>query len=264
VSTPYLPPLEQLLALGEPEFENRRIWPDYLAMGLAEEHVPELIRLLTDEELASGEPEAPANWALLHAWRTLGQLRAEAAIEPLIATLSADDDWAMVEVPSVLGMIGPPALEPLRVALAKWSLAPEPWIAGSLGAALVDLATQFPEARDAAVAALARQLAWWARHEPILNTLLIHNLVELNAVEAAPVIEEAFAADRVETENDNDWEDVQVALGLLPERITPRPKFVPSPLLFPTSDQRAPAPGPAADPTRRRKAKKAARKRKRK
>jgi len=240
VSTSYLPPLDQLLTLGEPEFGHRRPWLDYLAMGFTAEHVPELLRMVFDEALApdSGgllrDDVEPQWFAYIHAWRTLGLLRADAAIPPLVEFLEADNDWAHEELPVVLGMIGPAAFEPLRAALARTSLALEPWAAASAANGLVEIAQRFPETRDAVVAALTRQLRWWGRHEPILNTMLIHDLVELNAVEAAPVIEEAFAAGNVETENEEDWEDVQVALGLLRERITPKPPYVPRRRLSPT------------------------------
>jgi hypothetical protein len=266
VSAPYLPPLDALLALGRPEVDSRLTQPDYLAMGFTGEDVPELIRMATDAELADGDDDAAETYAGIYAWRMLALLRAEAAIEPLIGHLGeTDDEWALDELPEVLGMIGPAALEPLRAALARWSLQRESWVAGAAASGLVEVAARFPETRDAAVAALARQLRWWARHDPKLNTLLVADLVALRAVEAAPVIEEAFAADAVDTRwFADDWEDVQVALGLLPERITPRPSFMPPSRLRPTAVRLAPAPAPAVVPKRRRKAEKAARQRNRK
>ena len=262
MSAPYLPPLDQLLALGRPEAGYREPWPDYLAMGFAEEHVPELIRMATDEELVEGDENAPQTYGGIHAWRTLGLLRAEAAIEPLVGLLLTDDDWEMNEVPEVLGMIGPAAFEPLRAALARWSLQQDSWVAGAAARGLVEIATYFPEARDAAVAAVTRQLRWWGRQTPDLNTILIADLVVLEAVEAAPVIEEAFAAGAVDTRWIPDWEDVQVALGLLPERITPRPVYVP---VRPHSTPfRIVPPTNAPRPKRRPKARQAARRHNRK
>ena len=260
VSTSYLPPLDPLLALGEPEFGHRNPWPDYLAMGFTAEHVPELMRMVADESLdgeeAADDEIPPERYAYIHAWRTLGLLRAEAAIGLLVDFMDSDNDWAHEELPSVLGMIGPAAFESLRTALSRWSLSFEPWSAGAAAAGLVEVAQRFPEMRDAAVAALARQLRWWARQDPDLNEMLVHDLVELHAVEAAPVIEEAFAADAVDMSyGADDWEDVQVALGLLPERITPRPVPVLPTRLRPTPAIRI-VPPAAADSKRRRKARK--------
>jgi len=49
-------------------------------------------------------------------------------------------------------------------------------------------------------------------------------LVELKAVESKLTIERAFAADSVDSTVMGDWEDVQVDLGLIPARRSPRPK----------------------------------------
>lgn len=50
---------------------------------------------------------------------------------------------------------------------------------------------------------------------------VVGDLLDLDAVEAAPAMERAFAEDRVDLSAAGDWEDVQVELGLLPARITP-------------------------------------------
>ena len=77
MSTPYLPPLDRLLALSLPGFGRYNPWPDYLALGFTAEHVPELMRMVLDEELEAGDGEAEATHGPIHAWRTLGLLRAE-------------------------------------------------------------------------------------------------------------------------------------------------------------------------------------------
>ena len=67
-----------------------------------------------------------------------------------------------------------------------------------------------------------------------LNAFLMSYLVDLKAVEAAPVMEKAFAADRVDISVQGDWEDVQIRLGLLDERLTPAPDYhlLPEPVRF--------------------------------
>jgi hypothetical protein len=60
------------------------------------------------------------------------------------------------------------------------------------------------------------------KNEPALNGFLIANLLYLKAVEAAPVMERAFAADCVDETIVGDWEDVQIKLGLLDSRKTKR------------------------------------------
>lgn len=225
----YPSPVGQLLTLGEPE--SSREWRDYRALGLGDEHVPTLLALVEDPRLSwvgwsEGDDQAPY-WAPLHAWRALGQLGAASAAEPLVRVLmrDEDDDWAASEIPRVLGMIGPEALAPVRAALPAAARQGEPWMAGHLGGALVQIATAHPETRDQAVEVLTRQLGVWPDQSEELNGFLVADLMDLHAVEAAPVMSEAFQAGAVDESVAGDWDDVQVDLGLLAERTTPAPRF---------------------------------------
>ncbi len=81
-SQTYSEPVSQLLQIGFPETDQ---WPDYLAKGLTSADIPELIRLVQDEDLRWAEApegvEEPPEWyAQIHAWRALAQLKAERAI----------------------------------------------------------------------------------------------------------------------------------------------------------------------------------------
>ena len=91
--------------------------------------------------------------------------------------------------------------------------------------ALEHIARKHPADRDVCIAALTRQLEQFSGHDPVFSANLVVSLVELEAVEAAPLIERAFAADAVELTVMGDWEDVQVELGLKEERESPRPRF---------------------------------------
>jgi hypothetical protein len=226
METSYPPPVNQLLTLGDAEDSS---WLDYRSLGFSDAHVPVLIELLQDERIAwsawkEGEDETPY-WAHVHAGRAVGQLGAEAAIEPLLRRLALDreSDVANEDFPQALGMIGPAALGPVRDAMRTAAGAREPWTAVALSGALKEIATRHPHTRDEAVAAMAGQLQGWANQDFYLNTFLISNLMDLRATEAAGAMEAAIAAQRVDTTVTGDWEDVQVALGLLAERITPLP-----------------------------------------
>ncbi len=104
----YARPVDQLLTYGEGQIVSPDDWPHYLELGLGPEHIPDLIRLATDEELIWDDSDRLEVWAPLHAWRALGQLRAKEAIEPLLSLFEPleENDWAMEELPDVLGMIG--------------------------------------------------------------------------------------------------------------------------------------------------------------
>ena len=124
----YSPPVDRLLTLGDCR-ETIRKWPDYPALGIGPEHIPDLIRMATDRELNWANSESLEVWAPIHAWRALGQLRAEAAIEPLMRLfheldceeISGSFESVMEEMPEVYGMIGPAAIPALAAYLADAS-----------------------------------------------------------------------------------------------------------------------------------------------
>ena len=210
----YAPPVDQLLTYGEGQSVSPDDWPDYLELGLAPEQIPDLIRLATDEELIWDDSDRLEVWAPLHAWRALGQLRAEAAIEPLLSLFEplVENDWAMEELPAVLGMIGPEALPALAAYMADLSYDEDARI--SAISSVEKIGTRWPEAHPACVALLMKQLELFTENEPEVNGFLILALVELQATEAAPLMERAFAAKRVDPIVMGEWEDVQVELGL--------------------------------------------------
>ena len=210
----YALPVDQLLTYGELRIFSGDKWPDYLALGIGPEHIPDLIRMATDEELHWADEDSLEVWAPIHAWRTLGQLRAEAAIEPLFSLFIELDgnDWVTEELPEVFGMIGPAALPMLKVAISD--TAAHELIRIYAIVSVEKIGIHWPEARSACIAFLMEQLALFAVNTPGVNGFLVTSLVELQVIEAAPLIEQAFAATCVDLVVIGDWEDVQVALGL--------------------------------------------------
>jgi len=157
------------------------------------------------------------------AWRTLGQLRAQNTVEPLLRLFDwideVDDDWIGEELPEVYGMIGPTAIPALGKFLADSSHGL--WARIGALSSLRHIAEQHPFARAECVTAIVHQLEHCAENDPTLNGALIADLLELKAVDAAPVMERAFAANCVDESVAGDWEDVQIELGLKKERTTP-------------------------------------------
>lgn len=212
--TSYPAPVNTLLTLGGPEEYEAQNWPDYRAMGIGPEHIPDLIRLATDVELSKSDSEGPEVYAPIHAWRALGQLRAEAAVEPLLSIFDPmeADDWLIEEMPEVMGMIGPAALSVLKAFIADTSH--EDYARITAATCVEYIGKQWPDARTEAVAILAHQLESFDENAEDLNAFLILSLVHLQAKESLPAIERAFAADRVDTMVLGDWDDVQVEFGL--------------------------------------------------
>lgn len=211
----YTPPVDQLLTYGEAKGSSPTDWPNYLELGIGLEHVPNLIRMISDEELNQGDPETLEVWAPLHAWRTLGQLRAETAIEPLIKLqeTSEDADWVLTEIPYVLGMIGPAALPALTARLTDISYDDQQRF--SIIGDIEKIGNQWPETRDTCVEILMKQLELFEENDPEVNGFLILALTDLHATEAAPLVERAYAARSVDPMVVGDWNDAQVELGVL-------------------------------------------------
>ena len=223
----YSSPVDRLLTYGD--CQTMREWPDYLKLGLTSEHVPELIRMATDEDLHFADTNSLEVWAPVHAWRALAQLRAEAAIEPLIELLERfddeieGDDFVLTELPEVFGLIGRAASPGLTAYLRNDEHLDRSRITVASG--LQRVAEHNPDARDEVAAILRQQLEQFDGQDEGFNGFLISDLVALKASEALPVIEQAFAAGAVDEMIMGDWEDVQIMLGLKSERETSRPNY---------------------------------------
>jgi hypothetical protein len=217
--------VQRLLKLGEPDNDP---WLDYSALGITPADIPELIRLVQDESLrwseAPGDQEEIPEWyAQIHAWRALGQLKAEGAIPALLGVLHQvddyDDDWTGEELMDVFAKIGPASIPPLAAYLAN----PQNklYARGAAAGSLAQIAEDHPAAREDCLASLAHALEAYETNDEALNAFIIADLVNLKAVEYVDLMERAFLAERVEEIVCGDFEDIQVDLGLLAERKTP-------------------------------------------
>ena len=219
----YPQPVARLLAIGDPNEQPDFEWPNYPALyQLAPPDLPALIRMATDKDLYALDPEIRASWAPIHAWRALGQLKAVEAVPALLTLFrradEADDEWVLEELPVVMEKIGPPAIPHLAAFLAD--PANPLWARVSAATALEKIGNHDPETRADCLAALTTALQAYRETDPELNALIISALARLKAVEAAPLVEQAFLAERVDEFVMGDWEDFQVAVGLLDERTT--------------------------------------------
>ncbi|MEB3358588.1 MAG: DUF1186 domain-containing protein [Synechococcales bacterium] len=236
---PYTNPVARLLTFGSTGSYKPKEWPNYIEeAGLTATDVPELIRMATDprfDEVASDEDEdedeeveKDAVWAPVHAMRALGQLRAEAAIAPLLTLFPLDDDFFRENLPGVFGLIGPAAIAPLANFLDDSTQ--DRWARVLANDCLEQVALHFPETRPDCVTILTDQLVKYReREDEILDSSLIDTLVHLQAKEAAPLIGEVFAAKDVDEFLTGSWPMVQVQLGLkqesdfTPEELEPEP-----------------------------------------
>jgi len=212
-SQPYSPPVAALLKLGDC---RGRVKEKYLTKGLGPEHIPELIRMAQDDDLHMADSDNPEVWAPVHAWRALGQLRAEAAIEPLLGLLHRiddfDDDWIANDMPEVLSEIGPAAIAPTAAYLSD--IANPLWARVTAIEILQKIAERYPDEREACIRALMAQLEHYQEQNIDINSFLVDALTDLKAVEAAALIKRAFDAGVVDETIRGGWREVRIDLGL--------------------------------------------------
>lgn len=217
----YQPSVSKLLSLGEPLHKEKR---NYIALGLSQDAIPELIRMALDEDLHSGPPDSLKVWAPVHAWRALAQLKATEAIAPLLTLLRRaddhEDDWMQSDLPETLAQFGAPALNPVTDYLVNSGHGE--WAHVAASKILSHIGQTHPELRSDCIARLSAQLEKFAEQSETINGLLVVALLDLRAVEAMPVIERAFASGRVDEAIVGDVEDVQIEFGLKSQREHPR------------------------------------------
>jgi|LULX01.1.fsa_nt_gb hypothetical protein len=218
-------PVSKLLNQGDCR-KSTVNWPNYLELGLSQEHIPELIRMFTDEALYWADSESLEVWAPMHAWRTLGQLQSVEAIEPLLEQLyridDDDDDWIGEEFPEVFSMIGPQAISSLSSYLAAgYGLFAKICVAKSIE----KIGNQYPESKEQCVEILTKQLEKYHQNDQTLNGFLISYLVDLQAVDSIGVIRKAFQHECVDYSIQGDIEDAEIILGIRESRSTPPLNF---------------------------------------
>ncbi len=236
--TTYTEPVSRLLALGEPDLkENYREKGkvrDYLPLGFSAEHVPELLRMLEDDFLwYESDPDGAESYAPIHAWRVLGQIGDPSAIEPLISLLPRIDednnDWIGEDFPGLLAQFGAAAIPPLEAFINEEEAPTYAVVAAQ--EALKEISLLHPEIRSRCVEFLSEILnreSFPGIEEEDARTVrgfILSSLIDLGAREAFSAIEAAFRKNFVDFSIAGDLEEVQVELGLLEKRLTPKPNF---------------------------------------
>src|SRR5436305_9916807 len=222
----YPSPVDKLLSYATCEdidIISHEQWPNYLELGFGPEHIPALLRLAMDATYAASNSEDAKYCAPVHAWRILGLLRAEAAIESLI-TLTEDPDYGDIasdELPEVYALIGPAAIPRLKAFLADPSHTASARIDAS--ACIEKIAQMHPEVKAECIAIITHQLELFAENDPEVNAFLILALRDLKVPEAMPLIKQAFEADCVAEFVVGTYDDVQVTFGL--QERTERPQW---------------------------------------
>jgi len=193
--TQYADPVGRLLTIGETGSYDPARWPDYVVnFGLAREHVAALACMVCDAALNRADTDSSEVWAPMHAWRALGQLGVQEAVEPLLDFLrtSENDDAVSEELPVVFGMIGPSAVPHIAAFLSDRSNPTSPVATAMAG--LRAIVARHPECRDDCVGILARVLEPHAASDPSTNGFAVWTLIDLAAVEAIDAMRGALPA----------------------------------------------------------------------
>jgi SEC-C motif len=221
-------PVRQLLSIGEVTCDDTNSeWPDYPASyGLTQQHVGALIRMACDAELHEGDSNSSTIWAPVHAWRALGQLRAEESVQPLLAILKARDidDTIDLEFPIIFGMIGAAAIPSIASFVSDRANSPDA-VATALSG-LRAIAVQHPERRGECIGILVRELEPRPDTSPTINGFVVSALLDLRAVESIDAIRDAFRRNDIDISIAGDVEDVEIELGLKEKRATPPPRYM--------------------------------------
>jgi hypothetical protein len=228
----YSEPVAHLLTQGECSDHAVQSWVDYQTLGISEDTIPSLIQMATDEDLYLLDSDVPEGWSPIHAWRTLGQLRAEAAVDPLLnqASKYLDHDgwwdWMALEFPRVFALIG----ESILPNLTAWmrDQTQDSWVRVIALEGIEALAKQDQSSdvqhsvRQRCIAIFLEELTQFGENEPEFNAFVIGALAKLKVMEAVPLMEQAFAAGKVDEMLFGNWDEIQVRLGLKSRDEVPR------------------------------------------
>jgi hypothetical protein len=214
--TDYAPPVNQLLTYGKLKGSYRfESWPDYVhKFGFTTDHVPELIRLMTDKTYWEGDSGQAEIWAPCHAWRVLAQLKAVEAAAPLLDMFDdyEDDDFLNEQSTEVLAAIGPEVLPIVEPYLQREDFSR--WGKNSIVLGINKIAEQYPDHQQACIDILRRQLEGFQNNDASTNGWIVEGLVKLKVMDAAPLIERVYQEGNIDDMCAGTWAKVQVRLGL--------------------------------------------------
>lgn len=218
-AAPYPPPLDQLLQLGDLRTAPQDPDPRIIALGLTQAHVPDLVRMVRDQDLNTALSDTPEVWAPAHALRVLDQLDITAFIPDLIPVFDLEDDWMPPYVVNLFSKAGAPALEPLQHYLQDRTR----WVYGRAEAstAIKEIGLRHPDLRERSIQILTDALAQAEEDHPDLNGFLVGDLLDMNATEALPVIRRAFELQCVDEMIAGGWDQVLMELGVEPDPADP-------------------------------------------
>ena len=166
----------------------------------------------------------------IHVLRAVFQIDIETGIKLYIDQLKKfpNDDYLHEEIHGIVRYAGAIAIAPFTQALTDNTQESYPRTTFANG--LEEIGKTHPECREACVNALITQLQnYHIQDGDYLNSVLVHSLIKLKAVEAVDLIEEVFTNREIDEWCTGSWASAQVSLGLKqesdfsPEELKPKP-----------------------------------------
>lgn len=192
--------MAELLSLGNPADDTDDDYDRYVAA--LDGHVPDLIRMVLDDDLNGREGSDPAFWAPVHALHILAILAPPEAAEPLLECLTWEDDWWRDDLEDLYAGIGPSTIPLLQAYMADAARAANArsHASGVLKAIAQAHPAEMERVVDGLIGYLDRPSADESVAEEESTTLVISDLVDLKATRAYDAIRRAFEEDRVDTQ----------------------------------------------------------------
>jgi hypothetical protein len=210
---PYEPPLDALLTLGDisPEVLERSA----AELGIGQEHVPELVRMVRDRTLATAEGDDLSSWAPIHALHLLKILDISTVVAELIPLFDLDFDRLTDELIDIVATAGAAALPPTAAYVrdrTRWV-----WGRSRVADVVQKIAEQHPEIREQAIAILREMLVNAENDHEQAVTGVVSALIGLKATETLPLIRRAFELGKIDESVCGPWGDVLKEMGVEPE-----------------------------------------------
>ncbi len=220
--------INRLFSLGE--IKLHKSWMNYLDRGFKESDISDLIKIATDTDLYWDD----ATWYIpVHAWRALGQLKAQDAVIALINCFENlnESNHALEDLSKVMGKIGKSAIPALAQYLTE-SLDSE-WSKITASTSLENIA-KYNQKDQEIFNLIVEILTSYLKKPDIdkiwLNGFVVSTLCDLNKINKIPVqtieiIRQIYKNELAELSVIGDIEEVEIELGIRKERDTPISRY---------------------------------------
>lgn len=197
------------------EITEQEAWLDYRQYSYTSKDVTSLLAVIVDYPSYMASDDGANSWKPVHAWRALGQLGLPRAIEPLIVQfdLLHEDDWAFIELPQVLAMLGEQALPPLAAYLLE--VGHDEFAKVMALEAMVLLQQDNAELKVNVAASIKAYLSSPDVEQTSFNALLISEIIDLDLRDLEPLVVELFKQNGVDSDVCGDLAFVQKSFAEL-------------------------------------------------